>query len=95
VPHDFLLPGVRAALDSAGIAVPGGFGLVVWGEPADADEEYPSHIAWSKEAMGREAVRRLRFRVSRPEAPPATVTIPAELVECGTGGRGREQGELA
>ncbi len=95
VPHDFLLPGARAALEAAGIALRGDCGLVVWGEPTGVNEEYPSHVTWSKEAMGREAVRRLRLRVSCPEAPPATVTIPAEVIDCGTGGRGFARGELA
>jgi DNA-binding LacI/PurR family transcriptional regulator len=41
--------------------------------------------------MGREAARRLLLRLDRPDADPATLVIPAQLVDRGTGGRGPER----
>jgi DNA-binding LacI/PurR family transcriptional regulator len=90
VPHKFLLEGALAGLAAGGVSLPGSFGLVVWGEPTarEGQEDYPSHVAWSKEQMGREAVRRLTMRLRRPETPVAEVCVPARLVDRGTGGSG-------
>ncbi len=89
-PHKFLLEGALAGLAARDISLPGDFGLVVWGEPTAGEEEesYPSYVSWSKEQMGREAVRRLTTRLQRPQTPVARVCVPARLVDRGTGGRG-------
>jgi len=87
--HDFLLGGARAALAERGIAIPGEFGLVVWGEPGSGSEEdYPTHVTWSKEQMGREAVRRLFQGLRGPNEEPCTVKVSTSLIDRGTGGRG-------
>jgi DNA-binding LacI/PurR family transcriptional regulator len=88
--HAFLLDGARAAFSERKVAVPGEFGLVVWGEPTDGvdPEGYPTHVAWSKEQMGREAVRRLFAELANPGEPPCTVKVSTSLVDRGTGGCG-------
>jgi len=89
VPHNELWASVRDALGRRGVAVPGEFGVVTWGDPRPGSEPgFPTSVTWSKDQMGREAARRLLLRLERPEAQPATIVIPAELVDRGTGGRG-------
>ena len=67
-------------------------GLCLFGEPMGngGEEDYPTHVAWSKEQMGREAVRRLFAMLEHPEDMAVTVKISTELVDRGTGGRGPE-----
>jgi DNA-binding LacI/PurR family transcriptional regulator len=91
VPFQSLQPGARAGLAGRGVPLRGAFGLVVWGRQPGvwSEEEYPTHVEWRAEHMGREAVRRLLLRLERPDLEPATVVIPTMLVDCGTGGRGR------
>jgi DNA-binding LacI/PurR family transcriptional regulator len=90
LPSRHVFAGAFAALERRGVRAGGDFGLVVWGDPAAGESEagFPTSITWSKEQMGREAVRRLVLDAARPEAAPATVEIPATLVDRGTGGRG-------
>ena len=66
------------------------FGLVVYGEPAGngGEEDYPTHVAWSKERMGQEAVRRLFAALEHPDDAAVTVKISTNLVDRGTGGSG-------
>jgi DNA-binding LacI/PurR family transcriptional regulator len=72
-----------------GVDLPRDFGVVVWRTPrADGDDEWPSHLTWSREQMGREAARRLLLRLERPELEPVGVLIPTRFVDRGTGGRG-------
>ncbi len=90
LPHRELWPDARSALAGRGVAIPGDFGLVVWGDPNPGEEEagFPTSVTWSKEQMGREGVRRLLLRLERPDVEPAAIVIPAQLVDRGTGGRG-------
>jgi DNA-binding LacI/PurR family transcriptional regulator len=62
---------------------------VVWGDPPPGREaSFPTSVTWSKEQMGREAARRLLLRLSRSDVERATIIIPTEIVDRGTGGRG-------
>jgi DNA-binding LacI/PurR family transcriptional regulator len=89
LPHSDLWPGVRAELAGRGAKLPGGFGAVLWGgDQLAAGEEVPTYVTWSKEQMGREGVRRLALRMGRQNVEPATILIPATLVDRGTGGHG-------
>ena len=89
VPHSELWASTRRVLSRRGAAFPGDFGAVVWGDPQPGSESgFPTSITWSKEQMGREAARRLLTRWERSEVGPATIVIPAQLVDRGTGGRG-------
>ncbi len=89
IPHSDLWARARAALASRGIELPGDFGVVLWGgDLLGAEEDVLTHVTWSKEQMGREAVRRLLLRMGRRSVEPATILIPTTLVDRGTGGRG-------
>jgi DNA-binding LacI/PurR family transcriptional regulator len=90
--HGFLLPGARAGLVERKLEIGADFGLVVYGEPAgngDA-EDYPTHVAWSKERMGQEAVRRLFAALENPDEAPLMLKVPTELIDRDTGGSGPE-----
>ncbi len=89
IPHNDLWHEAREALRAAGRDVPGDFGVVVWaGDQVAEDGLVPTYVTWDNEQMGREAVRRLRLRMSRQSVEAVTVVIPARLVDSGTGGRG-------
>ncbi len=90
VPHQELWPSVKKALATEGVCTGEPFGVVVWGDPprGEGDGEFPTSVTWSKKQMGQEAVRRLLMRLERPQLRPATIVIPAELVDRGTGGSG-------
>jgi len=89
IPHTEPWSSARAALQEQGRAVPGDFGVVLWGGDQLKDEEMvPTYVTWSKEQMGREGVRRLLLRMNRQSIALATIVIPASLVDRGTGGRG-------
>jgi LacI family transcriptional regulator len=90
LPHIDHWPAIRAELERRGLALPGDFGLVAWGlDPKPGDgSPCPTAITWSREQMGREAVRRLLVRMRGERVEPATVLIPCRLVDRGTGGRG-------
>ena len=89
IPHSDLWERSRAALASRGVEVPGDFGVVLWGgDQLGGDESVPTYVTWSKEQMGREGARRLLLRMGRQNVDPATILIPATLVDRGTGGRG-------
>lgn len=91
IPHNELWPSARMVLAGKGIALPGDFGVVTWGEPVVGRHEgFPTSVTWNKEQMGREATRRLLLRRERPDIEPASIVIPAVLVDRGTGGRGPE-----
>ena len=94
IPHTEPWSSARAALDERGRAVGGDFGVVLWGGDQLGDEETaPTCVTWSKEQMGREGVRRLLLRMNRRSVEPATIVIPARLVDNGTGGRGPGGGD--
>ncbi len=78
----------RAAAE--GLELPAGFGVVAWmGETsAPEPEDLPTHLVWSREEMGRVAVRRLLARMEHPGHAATTTLIRTELVDRGTGGRG-------
>jgi len=87
LPHAELWPSARETLRERGVALPGKFGVVVWGDPPERQEKgFPTAVTWNKEQMGREGVRRLLNRLQNPGLEPATVVIPARLVDRGTGG---------
>lgn len=89
IPHYDLWAGARDTLEAHGMAVPGDFGVVLWGgDQLRQTDRVPTHVTWSKEQMGCEGVRRLYLRMSRQSVEPATIVVPAALVDCGTGGRG-------
>jgi LacI family transcriptional regulator len=89
IPHSDPWSGARAALADQGIEMPGDFGVVLWGGDQVAEGEVvPTYVTWSKEQMGREGVRRLLLKMDRQNIEPATVVVPASLVDRGTGGRG-------
>jgi DNA-binding LacI/PurR family transcriptional regulator len=94
LPHVDRWPEVRAELERRGLGSASDFGLVAWGlEPKPGDEfPCPSSITWGREQMGREGVRRLLMRMRGEKVEPATVLIPCELVDRGTGGRGPARG---
>jgi DNA-binding LacI/PurR family transcriptional regulator len=81
VPHRELWPDVKRALAAHHIAIPGSFGLVVWGEPAPDDAVACAipYITWSKEQMGREAARRLIARMARPDLDAAGICVHTTL----------------
>ena len=92
LPHGELWPSVRAVLARKSRGASNDFGVVVWGDPpADNSGDFPTSVTWSKEQMGREGVRRLLLRQERPTLEPATVVIPTQLADRGTGGRGPGQ----
>ncbi len=89
-PHQEIWMKAREGLARRGRELPDGFGAVAWrGSVGEGDEEQvPTYVTWSREQMGREAVRRLLLLMARPDAEPATVVIPTKLIDRGTGGRG-------
>lgn len=92
LPHIDFWPEIRDELVRAGIVLPCDFGLVAWGLDPKPGETgpWPSSVTWSREQMGREAVRRLLLRMRGERVEPATILIPCELIDRGTGGRGPE-----
>jgi DNA-binding LacI/PurR family transcriptional regulator len=89
IPHLEPWKSARATLEEQGHKLGGAFGVVLWGaDQLKGEEDLPTYVTWSKEQMGREGVRRLLLRMNRQSVDPATIVIPAQLVDRGTGGRG-------
>jgi DNA-binding LacI/PurR family transcriptional regulator len=92
-----MLGGVVEELSRRGLRYPADVALVVWGPPG-ADE--PSgglsdvtFVNWSREEMGRLAMRALEERVKAGRPERMAVRIPAVLVDRGSAGARRQQAE--
>jgi DNA-binding LacI/PurR family transcriptional regulator len=80
---------MRPELERNGILIPSDFGVVIWQAESLPDDPWhlPDHVAWSREEMGREAVRRLLLRLKENNAEPTTIMIPCQVIDAGTGGK--------
>jgi len=89
-PHTDFWADMYAEFERRAISVPVDLGVVVWGAELEPDNEIPcpTSITWSKQQMGREAVRRLVLRLRGGEVEPATIAIPCRIIDRGTGGQG-------
>ena len=88
--HREMLPGVAAELAARGLSWPRDVSLVVWGEPEPGEPggeiDDVTHVAWSKEAMGRLAVRALEERIKAGRPERLVMRIEARLVDRGSVG---------
>ena len=89
-PHTDYWLAVYSELERHGIRIPSDFGVVVWGAQSGPESGVPAPttIVWDQERMGREAVRRLLLHLRGENPEPATILIPCQLVDHGTGGCG-------
>jgi LacI family transcriptional regulator len=86
--HRQMVAGVAAELSARGLEYPRDLSLVVWGEPEPGEEGGEvtdlTHLAWSKEEMGRLAMRTLEGRIESGQDERMVLRIATELVDCGS-----------
>lgn len=82
VASDRMAIGAMLACEEAGLEIPGGMAIVGFDDEDFAAYASPSltSIRQSRIGVGTAAVEALLCLLERPEAPPATITLPVELV---------------
>ena len=92
-------PGVFAELSERGLTIGKDISVIAWGTPQTQKthlrgtnwEDFPFDlISWSREEMGKCAIRTLKARHINPFLSPIHIEIPTELLERGSSNRSKE-----
>ena len=85
--HRLMLPGVLEELAARKLRVPEDISLAAWGDPEAGEIGSPTdvtYISWSREDMGRLAMRALEDRIRAGRAERMIIRIEAHVVDRGT-----------
>lgn len=86
--HRDMLTGVIEELLERGMQYPQDISLAVWGEPVPGEPggrfTDVTHVSWSKQEMGRMAIRALEERIRVERTERIEMPIEAKLIECGS-----------